>query len=130
MIKSILKKKNNGLSVEEVIKRLDMQYAQLALEFEKFKLLNEKIEKLNSKIVEIEEMISRGIKFQSRSVSTKTKEAIKIILKKYGELTSEQLSKILKLSRTRCNEYLKEMEEEGITKSRVFCRKKLYSLRQ
>jgi len=130
MFKGFFNKRPNQESVESIIKRLDMQYAHLALEFEKIKLLNEKIEKLNSKIKEIEDMISRGIKFQSRSVSTKTKEAIKLILKKYGELTSEQLSKILKLSRTRCNEYLKEMEEEGITKSRIFCRKKFYSLRQ
>ncbi|MFH7882328.1 MAG: winged helix-turn-helix transcriptional regulator [Candidatus Aenigmatarchaeota archaeon] len=130
MIKNFLGKKDEEISVEDIIKRLDTQYAHLAMEFEKFKILNEKIEKLNSKIMEIEEMISRGIKFQSRSVSTKTKDAIKLILKKYGELTSEQLSKVLKLSRTRCNEYLKEMEEEGITKSRIVCRKKLYSLRQ
>lgn len=130
MLKDLLNKKPQEESVESLIKKLDMQYAHLALEFEKIKILNEKIEKLNSKIKEIEDMISRGIKFQSRNVSTKTKEAIKLLLKKYGELTSEQLSKILKLSRTRCNEYLKEMEEEGITKSRIYCRKKYYSLRQ
>ena len=60
----------------------------------------------------------------------KTKEAIRLILQKYREMTPYQLSKLIKLSRTRCNEYLKQMEDDGLTISRTISRKKFYSLRQ
>jgi response regulator of citrate/malate metabolism len=70
-----------------------------------------------------------GIEIKPQTMTVKTKDVIKLILQKHQGLTSSELSKIIKLSRTRCNEYLKEMENEGILMSRINCRKKLYSLR-
>ncbi|MEM5829737.1 MAG: winged helix-turn-helix domain-containing protein [Candidatus Aenigmatarchaeota archaeon] len=103
----------------------------MAIEIEKLKNLGEKIKEIDTRLKEIEKVISvGGFRLRTNSVSSKTKEAIKMILQKYGELTPSQLSRLIKLSRTRCNEYLKEMEHEGITTSRIESRKKYYRLRQ
>jgi len=118
-------------SVETLLKQLNMQFAQIAIEIERLKHLNQKIDKIESNLRTINEIISAsGITLQRRTVSVKTKEAIRLILQKYREVTPYQLSKLIKLSRTRCNEYLKQMEDEGLAISRTLSRKKFYSLRQ
>lgn len=132
MLESLFKnKKNQEEPMESVLKKLDAQYIQMALEIEKLKNLREKIEKIDDKLKEFERVLNkRQIKPLAPPVSARTKEAIKLILQKYGETTASQLSKLIKLSRTRCNEYLKEMESEGVLTSKVVCRKKYYMLRQ
>jgi response regulator of citrate/malate metabolism len=131
MPKTIFKNKTDEDKVaEDSMRRLDMQYVQMAYELERLAKLSKKVEEIHTKLTEIEQSISsNGIKSQFIPASEKTKNAIKLILQKHGELTALQLSRIIKLSRTRCNEYLKEMELEGITTSRLDCRKKLYRLR-
>jgi hypothetical protein len=127
-----LKSKNNRIeTTENAIRQLDGQYAKMSIEFEELRSLKQKIEKIDSKLKEMEAIITRNRPiFQAHSKSSKTKDAIKLILQNHEELTSAQLSKLMKLSRTRCNEYLKEMELEGITSSKIYCRKKLYKIRQ
>jgi response regulator of citrate/malate metabolism len=127
-----LKSKNNkNDTAEDAIRQLDGQYAKMSIEFEELRNLKQKIEKIDTKLREMEEIIARSSPvFQTHSKSATTKEAIKLILQKHGELTSFQLSKLMKLSRTRCNEYLKQMESEGMATSRIYCRKKLYKIRQ
>ena len=118
-------------TLQNIVKQLDVRYAQLSIEIERLKNLGEKIDKLETKLLSIDDTISStGIKIQQRTISVKTKEAIRMILQKYREITPAQLSKLIKLSRTRCNEYLKQMEEEGMALSRVDSRKKFYCLRQ
>ncbi|MEM5853498.1 MAG: winged helix-turn-helix domain-containing protein [Candidatus Aenigmatarchaeota archaeon] len=128
----ILKKKNSSEEqMEELLRQMDAQRARMAIELEKLKNLGEKIQEIESRLREVERIISAGgFQLRTKPVSSKTKEAIKMILQKYGELTPSQLSKLIKLSRTRCNEYLKEMEREGIAISRIESRKKYYKLRQ
>ena len=132
MFKSVFKSKSDEeSSIETLMKQLDVRYAQLAIEIEKLKNLSQKIDKIEAKLRGIDEIVSTsGIKLQPRTISVRTKEAIRLILQKYKELTPSQLSKLINLSRTRCNEYLKQMEDEGITISRVESRKKFYTLRQ
>ena len=129
---SIFKSKDEEKEIlEESIKQLDARYAKIAIELERLKKLSEKIDKIEAKLKGVDEIISAsGMTLQPRTISVKTKEAIKLILQKYGKITPSQLSKLIKLSRTRCNEYLKEMENEGILFSTIDCRKKFYSLRQ
>jgi len=129
---SILKGKNeNELPIEEILRQMDAQRARMAIELEKLKNLGGKIQEIDNRLREMERIISAGgFKLRTKPVTSKTKEAIKMILQKYGELTPFQLSKLIKLSRTRCNEYLKEMEREGILISRIDSRKKYYKLRQ
>jgi len=124
-------KKDEQKSIETLLKQLDLRYAQLALEIESLKHLNQKIDRMEAKLRGIDDVISEsGITLQRRTVSVKTKEAIRMILQKYREITPSQLSRLIKLSRTRCNEYLKQMEDDGMAISRTLSRKKFYSLRQ
>ncbi len=117
--------------LEESIKKLDVKYAKIAIELERLKKLSEKIDKIESKLKGLDDIVSAGgMSLQPRTISVKTKEAIRLILQKYGKVTASELSKLIKLSRTRCNEYLKEMEEEGLLFSLIDSRKKFYSLRQ
>ena len=129
---SIFKLKRNEKDVlNETIKQMDVHYVKMAYELERLRNLNQKIDKIDTKMKAFEEVASTsGIEIKPQTMTVKTKDAIKLILQKYKELTSSELSKIIKLSRTRCNEYLKEMENEGILLSKSNCRKKLYSLRQ
>jgi DNA-binding Lrp family transcriptional regulator len=57
------------------------------------------------------------------------KKEIISLLKKHKNLSSSQLSKLIGLSRTRCNEYLKELEREEIAENITVGRKKIYRLR-
>jgi Fic family protein len=132
MFKSPFKKnKDEDKPLELLMKQLDLRYAQLAIELEKLKSLNKKIDRINEKLKSIDSVIeSDGIKLPSQTKSAKTIEAIKLILEKHGEMTASELSKLIKLSRTRCNEYLKEMEDIGVLVSKTISRKKVYGIRQ
>jgi len=132
MIENPFRSKNGkNDDVSNSIQRLDAQYVRISMEFEKLKNLERKIDKLESKLREVRGLVdSRPAVLPTNVRSSKTKAAIKIILQKHGEMGSRQLAKIIKLSRTRCNEYLKEMEREGELVSRVESRKKLYKIRQ
>ena len=131
MLGSILKSKRNEKDpLNENVREMDINYIKMAYELEKLRSVNRKIDTLNTKIRAFEEVAStNGFEIKPQTMSLKTKDAIKLILQKHKELTSSELSKLIKLSRTRCNEYLKEMENDGILTSKINCRKKLYSLR-
>jgi len=128
---SFLKNKRDEKDLlSENVRDMDMNYVKMVYELEKLRSVNRRINTINTKIKAFEEMASTsGFDIKPQTMSLKTKDAIKIILQKHKELTSSELSKLIKLSRTRCNEYLKEMENDGILISKINCRKKLYSLR-
>jgi biotin operon repressor len=125
------KKKEKNNEISEMIKLIDSQLSMISMEIEKMKNLASKIENIEKKMSILEELIKeQGVEIKPRPVSEKTKETIKTLLKKYGSLNAWQLGKLLNMSRTRCAEYLKQMEEEGILVSEWKSRKKYYSLRQ
>jgi len=133
MLKEIFGKKKDEKTneISEMIKLIDSQLSMISMEIEKMKNLASKIENIEKKMAILEELIKeQGIEIKPRPVSEKTKEAIKTLLKKYGSLNAWQLGKLMNMSRTRCAEYLKQMEEEGILVSEWRSRKKYYSLRQ
>ena len=133
MLKEIfgLKKEKKESEISEMIKLIDSQLSMISMEIEKMKNLASKIENIEKKMAILEELIKeQGIEIKPRPVSEKTKEVIKTLLKKYGSLNAWQLGKLMNMSRTRCAEYLKQMEEEGILVSEWRSRKKYYSLRQ
>jgi biotin operon repressor len=133
MFKEIFGQKKNEKEneINEMIKLIDSQLSMISMEIEKMKNLASKIENIEKKMAILEELIKeQGVEIKPRPVSEKTKEAIKTLLKKYGSLNAWQLGKLLNMSRTRCAEYLKQMEEEGILVSEWKSRKKYYSLRQ
>jgi response regulator of citrate/malate metabolism len=131
MLGSIFKSKNGDKdSVSKNVREMDINYVKMAYELEKLRSVNRKIDTINTKIRAFEEVAStNGLDIKPQTMSVKTKDAIRLILQKHTELTSSELSRVIKLSRTRCNEYLKELENEGILTSKINCRKKMYFLR-
>lgn len=119
---------------DDLNKQLNMQHAQLFKLMEDMKDLNQKIERIFVEIEQIKEMLQKSqmsennFEVQSTLKKDKTKEAIKIILRKKGRMTSDDLSKLIGLSRSRCNEYLKDMERNKEAKSEIENRKKYYRL--
>ncbi len=128
MIKLLKRGKNEDLK-GGISKQLGVQYIQIFKILERMKELDQEnqslLKDLGKKYVRVIEKKKRSIPLKER-----TKTAIRIILKKHGKLTSNQLSKIIQLSRTRCSEYLKEMEEAKIVRGETIKRKKYYSVRK
>ena len=58
----------------------------------------------------------------------KVKSMIKSLLEEHKKLSSTDLGRLLKLSRTRCSEYLNELVREGVITSTTVRRKKFYEL--
>ncbi len=131
MIKLLKRGKNEDLK-EGISKQLGVQYIQIFKILERMKELDQKIQENQSLLKDLGKKYVRVIEKKKRSIPLKerTKTAIRIILKKHGKLTSNQLSKIIQLSRTRCSEYLKEMEEAKIVRGETIKRKKYYSIRR
>lgn len=128
----MFKIKKNDRDLDEVLKQLNMYTMQVALELEAIKNLGTKFDVMNKKLEDLEKRISDDVEEQTSSIplTLKNRSAIKLIIERYGKITSSQLSKLIKLSRTRCNEYLVEMEKDGILVSKRDGRKKFYSLRR
>jgi hypothetical protein len=62
-------------------------------------------------------------------VERKRMEKIIDMLKRHRKLTSSQLSQLIGLSRTRCNEYFKEMETLSIVEPVILGKEKFYALK-
>lgn len=133
MIKLLGQEKRIQQSEDELNKQLNIQYAHIFKLMEDVRELNYKIDKLYEMLqelsrskIEIQQSSNKDSTILSRS--DKTKDAIKIILKRKGKMTSEELCKIIGLSRTRCNEYLKDLERNKEAKSEIIGRKKYYKI--
>lgn len=129
MLKLLKKDKKDELE-ESISKQLGVQYIQIFKILERMKELDGKIEQ-NQLL--LKDLTNKYIKMNKEKnnipLKEKTKMAIKLILKKHGKMTSDQLSKIIHLSRTRCSEYLKELEDEKVIEGEVINRKKYFSTR-
>jgi uncharacterized membrane protein len=117
---------------DELNKHLNIQYAHIFKLTEEVREMHQKMERILLELDEIKQKLDKAsvdaVELQSITKKDKTKEAIKIILRKKGRMTSEELCQIIGLSRTRCNEYLKEMERNNEAKSEIVNRKKYYKL--
>jgi len=135
MIKFLGKEKENQTS-EELNKQLNIQHAQIFKLAEDIRELNKKVDQIysilqqlqNKPEVPIVSVIEQNDSVSKLSKKDKTRDAIKLILKRKGKMTSEELCKIIGLSRTRCNEYLKELERDKEAKSEIIDRKKYYRI--
>ena len=74
------------------------------------------------------DVMERGKKEEDKSIAPKRKKQI-IFLLKDRKLTSPEVGRALGLSRSRANEYLKFMEEEGLLGGEKRGRKKFYTLK-
>jgi DNA-binding transcriptional regulator GbsR (MarR family) len=88
--------------------------------------ISQKLSHLHSRMDSIEgkrpETVEDGVK------KSKVKKVIEENLGQHGKLTSYDLAQILNLSRTRCSEYLNEMERSGMIKGVTMRRKRFYEI--
>ena len=92
---------------------------------------SQKIKELEKKIADVSQPFqTKDCKKQhpESPVKIKTKKEIIKLLEQHKRLTSTQLSMIKGISRTRSNEYLRELEEQGIAEGLVIKKKKFYRL--
>lgn len=79
--------------------------------------------------LEYEKLATRSQQIDGESVRTlKVKGMIKSLLGEHKKLTTPQLSRLINLSRTRCSEYLRDMERKGTVKGTTVRRQKFYEL--
>jgi DNA-binding transcriptional regulator GbsR (MarR family) len=91
---------------------------------QKLSHLHERIDSIEGKGAVHAKQSEDGIK------KSRIKKTIESNIREHGKLTSYDLAQILSLSRTRCSEYLNEMERAGIIKGVRFRRKRYYEIRQ
>src|SRR4030066_2469415 len=122
----IRRHKREADSDVDISRQLGNKYIQIFKILEKMKELEGKLDEnqrlmreLHKKYVKMGEKKLRAIPYRTR-----TRSAIKLILKKHSPLSSDQLCKLIGLSRTRCNEYLKELENSGAATTKIVERKK------
>lgn len=94
------------------------------LDIDKFEELMRRIENLEKEVKGHEDTNrqSDGIR------KTKIKGQVLSLLKQHKKLNSCELSRLVGLSRTRCNEYFRELTKEGLTEGVIIDRKKFYRL--
>ena len=92
--------------------------------------MDKKIEALRhdrmKEFVEMREMNPNETSDSIRKI--KVKNMIKSLLQEHGKLTAAELSKLVNLSRTRCSEYLKELERKGLVNGAKIRRQRFYEL--
>jgi biotin operon repressor len=86
------------------------------------KSIEKKLDDLKSSLVPLSRSKSDSIR------KIKMKRMIIELLNKDKRLTASDMSAKLNLSRTRCSEYLTEMERDGVAKGVVISRQKFYEL--
>jgi Fic family protein len=82
-------------------------------------------------LLEYQKMSTSSGRGRPESMRTlKVKSMMKSLIEEHGKLSSTDLGRILKLSRTRCSEYLNELVREGVLTHTTVRRKKFYELRK
>lgn len=76
----------------------------------------------------IKDVIENRLEQKTSAVEARRIEAITGLLQQSGKLSSVELANHIGLSRTRCNEYLKQMECMGIVEPVLVGREKFYRL--
>jgi predicted transcriptional regulator len=139
------KEKHDSLTEAEKLRELEneksLNQRVESLIFKKFKEtgLDERMKDMNFMLEEIAEKVDQLMFLYQTNSRQKTspsvrkmrvKEMITDLIQRHGQLSAPQLCNLLNLSRTRCSEYLHEMENKGLLQSELNCRKKFYRIRQ
>jgi Fic family protein len=127
-IRELEKEKSFNQRLETLILR---KFKETGLE-DRMKGMDGKLDKLTEKLNEFMYMYESNCRQKNSPTAkkVKVKEMIKLLLSQHGSLSAPNVSKFLNLSRTRCSEYLKEMENSGALSSELRCRKRFYRIRQ
>ena len=87
------------------------------------------IEKIISEIKNVASKPIIATKEHLTVVESKKMEQIIPMLKEHGKLSSSQLAQMMNMSRTRCNEYFRQMEELGLAEGFLIGKEKFYRLK-
>ena len=90
--------------------------------------IHSKIEDLNSKIEELRDVVIGVRKHGDSPRKIKLRKDILDLIQKHKKLNPAQLAQLIKLSRVRANEYLRELEAEKLVRGVVVKKKKFYML--
>jgi len=118
--------------LNEFERKFDERVPEKTLTESQFKQEVTDSEEIVQKIVSEVRSISRPIiatKEKLTIVESKNIEKIISILREHEKLSSIQLSQIMNLSRTRCNEYFKQMEDLGLAEGMIVGKEKYYKLK-
>ena len=138
MLKVFRRRNDSRSDMEHVLilkKNLQRESRRQPSEAYDLENIRERLDDISQKLSHLHERID-GIEGK-RTVSGKSEDGIKKSrikktiesnIREHGKLTSYDLSQILSLSRTRCSEYLNEMERAGTIKGVTFRRKRYYEM--
>jgi len=129
--------------IKQKIDRLDYRLSLLEKNFDaripdkiltekKFQEETETSEEIVSKIISEVKSAAKPLIVSKQDltiVEQKRIEKIISILQEHDKLSSIQLAQILNLSRTRCNEYFKQMEEMGLVEGIEIGKERYYKLK-
>jgi len=139
MLMPFRKKNRMKNDMEHVLilkKDLQRESRRIPSEVQDLEHIKERLEEISEKISRLHERMDSidGKKpappIQEGVKKTRLKKVIEDGLREHGKLTAYDLGQMLSLSRTRCSEYLKEMERAGIVKGKTVSRKRYYEIRQ
>ncbi|HJW96766.1 MAG TPA: helix-turn-helix domain-containing protein [archaeon] len=127
-------KKNDMDHMLILKKNLQMEARKMPSEAYDIEHVKERLEEISQKVSHLHERIDglEGKKPEGKEDGVKKSKIKKVIeanLREHGKLTSYDLAQILSLSRTRCSEYLNEMERAGTVKGVRLKRKRYYEIR-
>mgnify|MGYP001583034421 CR=1 FL=1 len=117
--------------LRELERKFDERVAEKVLSESKFVQDTAGSEDIVNRIVTEVKKVARPLiphKEKITIVESKRIERIVSLLQEQRMLNSSQLAQILGLSRTRCNEYFKQMEELGIAKGNEMGKERFYQL--
>jgi len=118
--------------LSELEKKFNERVPEVILSESRFREESQDSEELVKKIVfELKNILKKPQPPEENLtiVESKRIENIRSLLKKHEKLSSTELSQLMGLSRTRCNEYFKKMENLGIVKPILVRREKYYRLK-
>ena len=139
MFRLIRRKKDSRSDLEHVLilkKNLQREARKMPSEAYDMEHIKERLEEISQKLSHLHERIDgiegKNPRLQKTSEDgikkSRIKKTIESNIREHGKLTSYDLAQILSLSRTRCSEYLNEMERAGIIKGVRFRRKRYYEV--
>ena len=139
MLKVLRRKEHKKNDMEHMLilkKNLQRESRRQPSEVYDLEHIKERLDDISQKLSHLHERIDgiEGKKHVAEKISedgvkkSKIKKIIESNIREHGKLTSYDLAQILSLSRTRCSEYLNEMERAGIIKGVRFRRKRYYEI--
>jgi biotin operon repressor len=123
---------NLYLKIDQLERRIEERIPEKTLSETTFKQEIVDTEDVVKRIISEIKSVTRPIiasKDQLTIVEQRRIEKIMSILQENGKLSSSQLAQMMGLSRTRCNEYFKQMEELGLLEGIEIGKEKYYKLK-